>query len=258
MTLFRLLQVSVVIVLLFGSTWVVRVLGMAAEPPGSSPTWLASSTALAGVLSQNNNDNSDNSDNSSGDDNSDNSDNDGGGDNNSDNNDNESNGNDNGYDDNDNFNIDLPPIPTGPVRPPEPECAQPGQDTTFTSRDGKATVRVFASTPRPVRIEIYQVIDFLSAPLPPGNLVGLLAYEIRASYCDSNPLSELPAEVNLGIRYSDLEATGLDESRFVIGRLDVPSGVWTPVEKRGNDPSSNFVSATISQTGFYMVWELRP
>lgn len=257
MTAFRLLQVSIVVVLLFGSTWVVRALGMATEPSGATSTWLSSTTVLAGVLQADNTDNnsssSDNSDNSSS--GSDNSDNSSGSDNNS--NDNGSNGNDNGYDDNENYNIDLPPITSGPVRPPEPVCAQPGQDTTFTSRDGKATVRVFASTPRPVKVEILQVIDFLSAPLPPGNLVGLLAYEIRASYCDTNPLAEFPAEVNFAVRYSDLEATGLDESRFVIGRLDVPTATWVPMEKLGNDPSNNFVSATIIQTGFYMVWERR-
>ena len=65
------------------------------------------------------------------------------------------------------------------------------------------------------------------------------------------------AEVNLGIRYNDLEATGLDEERFVIGRLDIPTGTWRPMEKRGNDPSSNYTSATISEPGFYMVWEAR-
>ena len=117
-------------------------------------------------------------------------------------------------------------------------------------------MRIFPNSPR-VRVEIYQVIDFLSAPLPPGNLVGLLAYEIRASYCDTNPLLALPAEANLSIRYHDLEAVGLDENRFVIGRLDIPTGTWSPVEKRANDPSQNVTTATIIQTGFYMVWEAR-
>jgi hypothetical protein len=108
-----------------------------------------------------------------------------------------------------------------------------------------------------VRVEIYQVIDFLSAPLPPGSLVGLLAYEIRASCCDSNPLEELPAEANLGIRYTDIEATGQEKSRFVIGRFDRATNAWAPVEKIGSDPSTNYISATIIQTGFYMVWETR-
>lgn len=264
MTPFRVLQVSIVVVLLFGSTWVVREFGMASEPAGSSLSWLSSTPALAGVLQQgdnsDNNDGGDNSDNSGGSDNFDNS---SGGDNsdNSGGDDNDSDDNDNGsdYDDNDNYaDFDFPPLsPSGPTRPPEPECARPGQDTTFTSWDGKVAVKVFASTPQPVRVEILQVIDFLSAPLPPGNLVGLLAYEVRASHCDTVPLATFPSEVNLGIRYNDIEATGLDESRFVIGRLDMSTRVWQPVEKRANDPANNAVTATISETGFYMVWEQR-
>ena len=195
---------------------------------------------LAGVLQQGDND--DNTDGDSGGDNGDNSDDD----------------NDNSFDDNDNFNLDFLPSSTSsePRRPPEPVCSTPGQETVFTSHDDRATVRVIGNS-RPVRVEIYQVIDFLSAPLPPGNLVGLLAYEIRASYCDTNPLLQFPAEVNLAIRYNDIEATGLDENRFVIGHLDVATGTWTPVEKRANDPGANITTATIIDTGFYMVWEAR-
>jgi hypothetical protein len=251
---FRVLHISIVVLVLFGSTWLVRVVGMAAEPSGSSSTWLTGNDALAGVLRQADNDNGD-ADNDGDNDDGDNDD--------ADNNDED---NDNGDDDNDdgddNENVDdfeLPPLPSasGPDRKPEPVCTTPGQDTVFTSQDGKATVRVFSTTPRPVRIEIDRVTDFLSAPLPPGTLVGLLAYEIRGSNCDASPLTQLPAEANLGIRYDDFEAIGLDESRFVIGRLDVASGTWAPVEKRATDPAANLTSATIIQTGRYMVWETR-
>jgi hypothetical protein len=246
---FRVLQISIVILMLFGSTWLVRTAGLSPSPSGPSTTWVGGTEALADVLQQ-----GDNSDNNDGENNTgDNTD----GDNNGDDD------NDNGSDDNDNFDdFELPPLPplpssSRPERPPEPVCTTPGQDAVFTSDDDKVTLRIFANTPRPVRVEIYQVIDFISAPLPPGNLVGLLAYEIRASYCDSNPLEELPAEANLGIRYSDIDATGLDKSRFVIGRLDRATGTWVPVEKLGNDPSTNYTSVTIIQTGFYMVWEAR-
>lgn len=232
--------------MLFGSTWLVRTIGMAASPSGNSSTWL-SSDALAGTLQQGDNGDNDDGDNGDGDNEDNNNDNDDGGDD-----------NDNDSDDNDNFDdFDLPPLPSGssaPSRKPEPQCSTPGQDTVFTSDDEKVTVRVFGSS-RPVCVEIYKVIDFLSAPLPPGNLVGLLAYELRASHCDTNPLTQFPSEVNLGIRYSDIEATGLDESRFVIGHLDLATGTWSPVEKRANDPAGNFTSATIIDTGFYMVWE---
>ena len=262
---FRVLQISIVVLMLFGSTWIVRAVGLTASPSGSSSTWLGSTAAMAGVLQQGDNgdnddgDNDDNADNDDGDnDDGDNS----GNTNTNDNEDDDDGGddNDNDFDDNDNFDdFDLPPSSSSssqPERRREPECSTPGQDTVFTSRDDKATVRVFGNS-RPLRIEIYQVIDFLSAPLPPGNLVGLLAYEIRASYCDTNPLLDLPTEVNLAIRYHDLEAVGLDENRFVIGRLDLGTGTWTPIDKRANDPGTNTTTATISQTGFYMVWEAR-
>jgi hypothetical protein len=259
MGLFQVLQISIVVLMLFGSTWLVRVVGMAASPAGSSSTWLSSTDALAGVLQQG--DNGDNDDGDNDDDNDEDNDDGDNGDNDEDNNDNDDGGddNDNKSDGNENFDLDFPSSSSSssePSRRQEPQCSTPGQETVFTSRDEKVTVRVFGNS-RPVRIEIYQVIDFLSAPLPPGNLVGLLAYEIRASYCDTNPLLELPAEANLTIRYNDIEATGLDESRFVIGHLDIPTGTWTPVEKRANDPASNVTTATIIQTGFYMVWEAR-
>jgi hypothetical protein len=268
MSPFRVLQLSIVLVMLFGSTWLVRMAGLEPAATGTTATWLSDQAALAGVLRQG--DNSDNSDND-GVDNNDGSGDNGGNNNNANSNGNgnsnsndNSNGNDNSddsFDDNDNFAFDLPPLPSSsssePSRPPDPGCARPGQDVIFTSRDGKVAVRVFANRTAPVRIEILPIIDFLSAPLPPGNLVGLLAYEIRASHCDSTPLMQLPAEANLAIRYSDLEATGLNEQRFVIGRLNIPEGKWYPLEKRANDTANNVTTATISETGFYMVWEER-
>src|SRR6185436_7478075 len=161
---FCVLQISIVVLMLFGSTWLVRAIGLAAAPSGSSSTWLSSQDALAGVLQQG--DNGDNGDNNNGGDNGDNGNADNGdnsdGDNNSNTNSNSNgNSNDSGFDDNDNFNLDLPPRSTSsePRRAPEPTCSTPGQDTVFTSHDDKATVRVFGNSPRPVRVEIYQVVD---------------------------------------------------------------------------------------------------
>jgi hypothetical protein len=266
---FRVLQLSIVVVMLFSSTWLVRMAGLEQTGSDSASSWLAGQPALAGVLQDDNTDNQgqddndggtgDNSDNSSSNNNNSNSNSNGNSNANSNGNSN-SNSNDNdSSEDNDNFSFDLPPLPssTEPSRPEDPGCAQPGQDVVFRSRDGKVSVRAFANRSAPVRVEILPVIDFLSAPLPPGNLVGLLAYEIRASHCDSSPLVQLPAEMNLQIKYTDLEATGLNEQRFVIGHLNVPEGTWYPLDKRANDANNNVTTATISETGFYMVWEER-
>jgi hypothetical protein len=171
--------------------------------------------------------------------------------------DNEGDDNDNDeFDDNDNFDdfgLDIPPL-YSPRAQPRLACSEPGEETSFASYDDKVHVRVFASTPRPVRVEILQIVNLQQAPSPPGQLVGLLAYEIQASYCDANLLPEFPAEVNLGIRYSDDEAAGMNEDSFVIGRLDLASRIWIPTEKQATDPAGNYVSATILATGYYMVW----
>ena len=82
-------------------------------------------------------------------------------------------------------------------------------------------------------------------------------YEIQVNSCGTDPLVTFPADVALAIRYTDIEATVLDESHFVVGRLDMTTGTWVPVEQRANDPAANVVSATIDEPGFYMVWEAR-
>jgi hypothetical protein len=166
-------------------------------------------------------------------------------------------------DDNDNeddFGIDISPNlppPTSSIRQPEPRCSTPGQDTAFTSFDRKVTVRIPGSSPRPVRVELFLVVNAYVGPQPPGTFVIPLVYEILGSDCDAGSLAAFPAEVALAIRYTDIEATGLDESRFVIGRLDMASGTWVPLERGANDPAANVVTATIVETGYYMVWEAR-
>jgi hypothetical protein len=152
--------------------------------------------------------------------------------------------------------IDRPPsFPS--IRPLQPSCSTPGRDTDFISYDGRATVRVLGSSPRPVRAQILNVLNADAAPPPSGTPVGLLVYEIRAGLCDASFLPEFPAEVSLAMRYTDAEADGLDRSRFVIGRLDLPTGHWVPVEHLANDPAANIIAATIIRTGFYMAWEER-
>ena len=161
-------------------------------------------------------------------------------------------------DNSDNGNADNLSTASPPARAAEaPTCSTPGQETAFTSFDGKVTVRVFPTMPGPMHVEILQVVDFFSAPLPPGNIVGVLVYEVRAAPCGGDFVQTLPAEVNLSIHYNDLEAYGLDESRFVIGRLDFNTATWLPVEKQARDPANNIVAATIDQPGFYVVYEAR-
>jgi hypothetical protein len=258
MTPFRSLQIALAALLLIGSAWFVRATeDRAVRDAFTGGDWALEHLAL-GQLALANVVDADNGDN--GGDNGDNGGDNGGninGNGNSNGNGNgnsNSNGNDNF--DNDNFDIFIPP-PAGPSRPPEPVCTTPGKEATFTSADSKVTIRVFPTMSRSVKIQILQVIDFLAAPLPPGNLVGLLAYEIRATDCNGGALQRLPAEVNMAIHYSDLEAAGLDESKIIIGRLDQTAGIWVPVEKHATDTANNSTTATIQDVGFYMVYETR-
>src|SRR5689334_16617235 len=106
MSPFRVLQISIMVLVLFGSAWLVRIVGSVASPTDEgASTWLSGPAALADVLQQG--DNGDNGGDNGGDnDDGDNS----GNSNNSNSNSNNSNGNGNDdFDDNDNF--ELPPYP---------------------------------------------------------------------------------------------------------------------------------------------------
>src|SRR5436853_283697 len=97
---FRVLQLSIVVLVLFGSAWIVRAVGSAADPSGRSVTWLHGDAAHAGVLR------ADNGGDNGGDNNGDNSSGDNNGNGNSNNN---GNGNGNSSFD-DNFDFNLPPV----------------------------------------------------------------------------------------------------------------------------------------------------
>ena len=258
---FRVLQISIVILMLFGSTWLVRTAGMEPSSAGPSTSWLEASEALwpacssrvttaittavtttlaittavittavittAVITTDGNN-------------------------------------NDNGSDDNDNFDdFDLPPLPPLPSSSRPEHAPDPGLHHAWAGGGLHLARREGFAADLPEHAQAGARRDLSGDRLP----LGAAAARATSSGCSPTrsgpatatrtPLEELPAEANLGIRYSDLEATGLDESRFVIGRLNMATGTWTPVEKLGNDPSSNYTSATIIQTGFYMVWEAR-
>ncbi|MCC6176624.1 MAG: hypothetical protein IT305_15050 [Chloroflexi bacterium] len=255
---FRVFQSIVSLLLLAGSVWFVQAISNSA----GSGIDAASPFTVQSALADNADNSGDNgsSDNDGGDNN--------GGDNNSDNeNGNDNNGGDNASDndsdDNGNGNDNeigfaLPPLPTAtPTPPPAPTCAPAGQETVFPAFDNKVVVRVFPANPSPFKIEIFRVIDFLSAPFPPGQMVGLLIYEIRAATCEGAPLDTLPSEVNMTIHYTDVEALGLDENLFTVARLDLQSRTWVPVAKQAIDPAGNAVGTTISQPGFFVVYEKR-
>jgi len=139
-----------------------------------------------------------------------------------------------------------------PAPPPPPTCAFAGRETLLTSPDGRITIRVFSTMTRNIRVAARMPVDPATVPSPPPPVGGLL-FELQAEICEGGALGELPAEVNLGIRYSDQEAAGMGEQGFTISMLDPADRQWRPVEKQAADPPNNWVSATITRMGFYVV-----
>jgi len=61
--------------------------------------------------------------------------------------------------------------------------------------------------------------------------------------------------VNLGVHYSDGDAAGLNEATFTLARLDTGANRWGPSMKQANDPPANYVSATITEMGYYVLYQ---
>jgi hypothetical protein len=99
-------------------------------------------------------------------------------------------------------------------------------------------------------------LDPSSVPAPPGGrLVDAIVFELIAQECGGGGVGELPAEINLGIRYTDADASGLNEQNFTIAILDQSTRQWQPAAKQAPDPGANYVSATITRLGTYAVYQ---
>ena len=66
-------------------------------------------------------------------------------------------------------------------------------------------------------------------------------------------LSALPAEVNLAVRYADDTVANLNEGNLTISRLDPATNQWTAAPKLVRASDSNYVAASITQLGTYVV-----
>jgi hypothetical protein len=232
---------------------------------GNSPAFAAAVAAPVGDTDNDNQDNgggdtdnsnSNDNDNSSSNDNSDannNNNNDNSGDNDEDNSDDS----DNADSDNDNSGEDVIPAPP-PAAAPAPAasaCSTPGQEMSFQSGDGRVDVKVFPSLNQAVKFSIRLPVDPASVPPPPGTPVAGLLFQLLAESCDGTPIPTLPAEVNLGVHYADADAAGRNEANFTIARLDTTANQWKPSAKQASDPASNLTSATITEMGFYVLYE---
>lgn len=238
------------------------ILAMAAAPllvptlgTGSPASGRAYAATAGAPVSQDNDDDDDDEDNDDDDDD--------GGDNEDDDNDddadnddgddNDNSDDDDGGDGNDNDEVYVAPAPSAPAAPPAPVCSTPGQEMSFVSGDGRVNVRVFGNMNQSVKFSIRHPIDPASVPPAPGAVVGGLLFQLIAESCDGAPLAALPAEVNLGVSYSDADAAGLNESNFTLSRLDTSANQWRATAKQATDPPANYTSATIMEMGFYVL-----
>jgi hypothetical protein len=134
-------------------------------------------------------------------------------------------------------------------------CASAGVETAVSSMGGRVTVRLFPSLPRPIRVIVRENVDPATVPAPPGQRIGALVFQVTAEECAGGAVGTFPVEVNLGVRYTDQEATGLSEAGFAVAVLDPATRQWRPLAKQANDPANNFVSATITETGTFVVYQ---
>jgi hypothetical protein len=165
------------------------------------------------------------------------------------------NGNDNGNDNSGGASI----APASPAAASDANsanvCASAGAETAVSPLGGRVTVRLFSTLPRAIRVIIRENVDPSTVPAAPGQRVGALVFQVNAEECAGGAVGAFPVEVNLGVRYTDQEATGLNEAGFAIAVLDPATRQWRPLAKQANDPANNFVSATITETGTFVVYQ---
>jgi hypothetical protein len=155
-------------------------------------------------------------------------------------------------------------VATGPVAGPVAAaaapssgsgCAPAGADTSIVSADGRITVHVFPTMSRNVQVTIATPVDPASVPASPGQKVDALLFRVTADDCGGGAIAPLPAEVNLGVHYSDADVGGLNEANFKLAWLDPADNTWKPLPKQAPDPGANYVSATIMNTGYFVVYQ---
>jgi hypothetical protein len=87
----------------------------------------------------------------------------------------------------------------------------------------------------------------------PATRVGDLAFVVEATDAMGVPLTTLPAEVNLAIRYADSTVSGLNEDGLTLSRLNTMTNQWQTAPKLVKDANSNYLAASVLELGTYVV-----
>jgi len=98
-----------------------------------------------------------------------------------------------------------------------------------------------------------RLLDPATVPPPPGARVGNLTFGIEGRDASGTPLTALPAEVNLAVRYADQEVAGLNKQNVTLLWLDPADNQWKPATKLVTDPSTNYVASSTTALGTYTV-----
>jgi len=148
----------------------------------------------------------------------------------------------------------APPASASPTAPAGSETqasgTSTGGDSTIALSGDRVVVQVFPSMPAGLTITI-RLVDPAPVPPPPGTRAGNLIFRIEAQDASGTPLTALPAEVNLAVRYADQDVAGLNEQRATLSWLDPADTRWKPAPKLATDPSTNYVAASVTALGTY-------
>jgi hypothetical protein len=159
--------------------------------------------------------------------------------------------------DNDDVAVAAPAL----VAPPEMVSSMPpgmvsgtstGADVRIATSNDRVVVQVFSGMPAGITLKVSPA-DLSMMPAYSGHAVPSLAFRLEAQDAQGNPLVSLPAEVNLAVRYADVESAGMNESAATIALFDPSMNVWRVAPKVANSPDGNYVAASVTELGTYVV-----
>ena len=127
-----------------------------------------------------------------------------------------------------------------------------GGDTMVATPGERVVLRMFPWMPAGVQVTI-RPIDPNTVSAAPGVRAGDLAFAVEARDASGTQLAALPAEVNLAIRYADDTVSGLNEQNLTLSRLNPTTNQWQSAPKLVREPDSNYVAASVTDLGTYIV-----
>ena len=144
----------------------------------------------------------------------------------------------------------TPPLADVPLT--EVTGTSTGGDAVMALAGERVVVMMFPWMPTGVTLKI-RGIDPATVSAVPGARVGSLVFRIEAQDATGKTLDRLPAEVNLSVRYTDQEVTGLSEQNVTLSQLGATDNQWKPAPKLVREATSNYVAASVTDLGTYAV-----